>query len=127
MRMTRNHIHCSTGTPEDGVVSGMRKDAELLIEIDVEKSLEDGIKWWKSDNEVLLTEGSEGDGVLSTAYFKLVKGRREDVGVLWEEGQHVADLPRGLKIRVPQGKGRGGGGKGKGKEQAQGQGGSRDT
>ncbi|RGP59162.1 hypothetical protein FSPOR_11542 [Fusarium sporotrichioides] len=107
--MNRNHVHCSAGTPEEGVLSGMRKDAELIIEIDMEESLKDGIKWWLSDNGVLLTEGDE-KGILSTKYFKLVTGRNIDVGVLWQDGQWVSDLPRGTKISPPFGKrgGRGG-------------------
>lgn len=109
--MGRNHIHCSTGTPEEGVVSGMRADAELMIEIDVERSLQDGFKWWMSDNGVLLTEGGE-EGILSTRYFKKVTGRKVDVGVLWEYGDWVADLPSSLKARVPFGKGPRGGRRG---------------
>jgi 2'-phosphotransferase len=108
--MGRNHIHCSTGTPEEGVMSGMRKDAELVIEIDVEKSLQDGIQWWKSDNGVLLTEGGEG-GILSTMFFKKVTGRRIDVGVLWEEGERLSSLPEGIKGKIPSGKGHRGGGR----------------
>lgn len=111
--MGRNHIHCSTGTPEEGVMSGMRKDAELVIDIDVEKSLQDGIQWWRSDNGVLLTEGGQ-DGMLSTAYFKKVTGRNIDVGVLWEEGERLSSLPEGIKGRVPPGKGSRGGGRGRG-------------
>lgn len=110
--MGRNHVHCSTGTPEDGVVSGMRGDAELIVEIDVERSLEDGVKWWKSDNDVLLTEG-DADGILSTKYFKKVTGRKVDIGVLWQDGEWVADIPSSINVKVPFGKGpRGGGGGG---------------
>ncbi|OAQ70384.1 RNA 2'-phosphotransferase [Pochonia chlamydosporia 170] len=108
--MTRGHIHCSDKTPEEGAVSGMRKDAELLVEIDIEGSLRDGVTWWRSDNGVLLTDGGEG-GVLGTRYFKLVTSRTVDVGVLWEDGVKVADLPAGLKFRVPSGKRAGGSGK----------------
>lgn len=115
--MGRNHIHCSSGTPEEGVVSGMRRDAQLLIEIDLEASLEAGIAWWLSDNGVILTEGDE-HGVLGARFFKLVEGRRDDVGVLWENGVRVADLPAGINKAVPNGKGprggRGGGGRGRG-------------
>lgn len=111
--MGRNHIHCSTGTPEEGVMSGMRKDAELVIELDVERSLQEGIQWWRSDNGVLLTEGGE-EGILSTRFFKKVTGRSVDVGVLWEEGERVASLPEGIKGRVPPGKGSRGGGGGRG-------------
>ncbi|KAI9166840.1 tRNA 2'-phosphotransferase 1 [Paramyrothecium foliicola] len=109
--MGRNHVHCSAGTPEEGVVSGMRRDAELVLDIDLERSLRDGLKWWQSDNGVLLTEGDE-TGLLSAKYFKLVTGRGTDVGVLWKDGEKVADLPEGLKGRVPPGKGPRGGGRG---------------
>ncbi|OAA74667.1 RNA 2'-phosphotransferase [Akanthomyces lecanii RCEF 1005] len=111
--MGRNHIHCAAGTPEEGVavVSGMRRDAQLLIEIDVQRSMEAGIAWWRSDNGVILTEG-DADGLLGVEYFRRVEGRNGDVGVLWEDGQVVAELPRDVKRTVPHGKGprRGGGG-----------------
>ncbi|CZS97860.1 related to tRNA 2`-phosphotransferase [Rhynchosporium graminicola] len=118
-KMTRNHIHFSTGLPEDkqGVISGMRKDAEILIYVDVKQSLEDGVEWWLSENGVVLTEGDHM-GVLGTKYWKKVEGRKEDTGVLWEEGKMVKELPEGFRgRRAPVGKGpRGqgpiGGGKG---------------
>ncbi len=117
----RNHIHFSTGLPEDkqGVISGMRSDAEMLIYIDIKKSLEDGdIKWWLSENGVVLTEGDE-NGMLGAKYFKKVEGRRSDCGVLWEDGEEIAELPLALRNRkAPQGKGpRGVRGREKGKAQ----------
>ncbi|KAG5981299.1 hypothetical protein E4U55_003095 [Claviceps digitariae] len=111
--MSRGHIHCSDGTPEEGAVSGMRKDAELLVEIDVEGSLREGVTWWRSQNGVILTDGGEG-GVLSTRFFKSVRGRKAGVGLLWEDGVKKADLPAGLKIVVPNGKKGGGTGGGRG-------------
>lgn len=111
--MGRNHVHCSAGDASDSaegelaVVSGMRRDAELVVEIDVEASLRQGVKWWRSDNGVVLTEGSEDGGLLSASFFKKVTGRKMNVGVLWEDGEKRADLPAGIKGRVPQGKGQG--------------------
>ena len=101
-KMTRNHMHFSTGLPEDkeGVISGMRKDAELLIYVDIKQSLEDGLLWWISENRVVLSEGNR-DGVLPTKYFQKVVGRKENVGVLWEEGVQVADLPEAQRNRKP--------------------------
>ncbi|KAK0623526.1 KptA family-domain-containing protein, partial [Immersiella caudata] len=104
--MGRNHIHFSTGLPEEGkeVVSGMRRDAEVLVYVDVEQSMRDGgVRWWMSENGVVLTEGGE-DGMVGTRWFREVKGRAQGVGTLWREGEWVADLPEGLKVRVPQGK-----------------------
>jgi 2'-phosphotransferase len=112
-KMGRNHIHMSTGLPEDklGIISGMRKDAEVLIYVDIQKSLKDGgVLWWISDNGVVLTEGDE-NGVLSTKYFKKVTGRELDVGTLWEDGEQIAELPeKARKMRPPTGKGAAGGG-----------------
>jgi 2'-phosphotransferase len=121
-RMSRNHIHFSTGLPEDkqGVISGMRGDAEILIYVDIRKSLEDGgVLWWISENGVVLTEGDE-NGVLGTKYWEKVVGRRQDVGVLWEDGKQVGELPQSVRNRkTPSGKGPKGkrdGEKGKGKD-----------
>jgi len=122
--MGRNHVHFSTGLPEeaDGVISGMRNDAEVLFYIDVQKSLEDNAAlWWISDNGVVLTEGGE-NGMVESKYWKKVVGRRQDVGVLWENGAKVAELPHSVKNRKapigksPRGKinGRGGGSGAKG-------------
>ncbi len=127
-RMGRNHVHCSTGVPpssssssssstakddsagEQRVVSGMRADAELLVYLDVERSLRDGaLRWWRSDNGVVLTEG-DAEGLVPARYFREVVGRRLDIGTLWRDGEKVADLPAGLKGRVPTGKGRASGG-----------------
>jgi hypothetical protein len=79
--MTRNHIHFANGPavddvlPREGangsggihlktamakseVVSGMRGDAEVLIYIDVKRSIADGkMQWYRSENGVILTEG----------------------------------------------------------------------
>jgi 2'-phosphotransferase len=116
--MGRNHVHFSMGLPEDseaGVISGMRRDAEVLIYVDVAASIKEaGIKWWISDNGVVLTEG-DADGLVPVKYFKEVVGRRQGVGVLWKDGEKVADLPEGLKVTAPQGKRGGGGGRGRGR------------
>jgi len=116
--MGRTHIHCATGLPDDaqGVISGMRNDAEVLIYVDVEKCLEDGgMKWWMSENGVVLTEGGE-DGLVPIRYFREVVGRCEGVGVLVRDGVQVGELPEGIKMRVPPGR-RGGrrGGRGRGR------------
>jgi 2'-phosphotransferase len=123
------------------VISGMRADAELLIFVDVEKALRDNaiststssttaptidgndngnaggeegreMKWWMSENNVVLTEGN-AEGLVPLKYFKEVRGRRQGVGLLWNDGVKVADLPDDVVARVPPGKGRAGGGGGR--------------
>jgi 2'-phosphotransferase len=101
--MSRNHIHFSTGLPEDkqGIISGMRNDSELLIYIDIKKSLEDGgVLWWMSNNGVVLTEGDE-NGILGTKYWKKVEGRKQNIGLLWEGGEQVRELPLSLRTKKP--------------------------
>lgn len=68
-RMKRTHIHLAPGLPgEEGVISGMRKDCDLAIFIDVTKALSDGIQFFCSDNGVLLTAG-DTEGKLLPKYF----------------------------------------------------------
>ncbi|XP_058505319.1 tRNA 2'-phosphotransferase 1 [Solea solea] len=68
-RMKRTHIHLASGLPgEDGVISGMRKDCDLAVFIDVPKALADGIEFFRSENDVLLTAG-DAEGKLLPKYF----------------------------------------------------------
>lgn len=67
--MKRTHIHLARGLPgEDGIISGMRKDCDLAVFIDVPKALADGIKFFWSENDVLLTEG-DAEGKIQPKYF----------------------------------------------------------
>ncbi|KAH8205819.1 hypothetical protein TruAng_000095 [Truncatella angustata] len=130
-KMTRTHVHFGTGLPEDGkegsqvhdeadevaveatkeaerpkVISGMRSDAEVLVFVDVAKSLEDGeMKWWLSSNGVVLTEGNS-EGMVPLKYVKEARGRRQGVGELWKNGEKVADLLPSVVARIPMGKNR---------------------
>jgi len=119
------------------VISGMRSDAEVFVFIDINRALRDSkenpgadeIKWWLSENNVVLTEGN-ADGIVPLKYFKEVRGRRQGVGLLWKDGEKVADLPDGIVARVPHGKGRaaatgggaGGGERGRGGRRGRGRG-----
>ncbi|KAK8464792.1 hypothetical protein PHAVU_010G084500 [Phaseolus vulgaris] len=71
-RMKRLHVHFSCGLPTDGeVISGMRRDVNVLIFIDVRKALEEGMKLYISDNKVILTEGF--DGVVPPKFFEKIE------------------------------------------------------
>ncbi|KAL4024556.1 hypothetical protein IC575_012916 [Cucumis melo] len=71
-RMKRLHVHFSCGLPTDGeVISGMRRDVNVLIFLDVQKALEDGMKLYISDNRVILTEGF--DGMVPIKYFQKIE------------------------------------------------------
>ncbi|CAI5758456.1 unnamed protein product [Candida verbasci] len=56
-RMNRNHIHLTC--KEYCTVSGIKKQSNVLIFIDINKCLNQGIKFYKSLNNVILTEGDE--------------------------------------------------------------------
>ncbi|XP_007052074.2 PREDICTED: tRNA 2'-phosphotransferase 1 isoform X1 [Theobroma cacao] len=71
-RMKRLHVHFSSGLPTDGeVISGMRRDVNVLIFLNVRKALEEGMKLYISDNKVILTEGF--DGVVPVKYFEKIE------------------------------------------------------
>lgn len=64
------------------VISGMRANATILIWLDVARSMsEGGLKWWKSDNGVILTEGDE-QGFVKMEWVDRVE-RRATGEVLW--------------------------------------------
>ena len=67
---------------EEKVISGMRRDASVLIWVDVRRSILDGgLKWWRSTNRVILTEG-DSHGMVSLDFIKRVEERGG--GILWE-------------------------------------------
>lgn len=69
--MTRHHIHFAKGLlGEDGVISGMRANVEVLLYADVPKLLADGVPLWESANGVLLTPGVGDTRQLPLAYIK---------------------------------------------------------
>ncbi|KAF7299537.1 Trna phosphotransferase 1 [Mycena chlorophos] len=71
-RMSRNHIHLAQGAATDDVISGMRRSSQILIFVDIERALADGLKFSLSQNGVVLTEGDE-KGFLATKYFMRVE------------------------------------------------------
>ncbi|CAH9082249.1 unnamed protein product [Cuscuta europaea] len=71
-RMRRLHVHFSCGLPTDGgVISGMRRDVNMLIFLDVKKALQEGMKLYISENKVILTEGF--DGVVPVKYIQKIE------------------------------------------------------
>ncbi|KAI7825399.1 putative tRNA 2'-phosphotransferase [Gamsiella multidivaricata] len=78
-RMGRNHIHMAAGLlGEHGVISGMRSQSSLYIYIDTAKALRDGVKFYRSPNNVILSDGKDGDGIIAPEYFvRVVKSSGE--------------------------------------------------
>ncbi|KAF9328047.1 hypothetical protein BG006_008733 [Podila minutissima] len=80
-KMNRNHIHMASGLlGESGVISGMRKSCNLYIYIDTVKAIQDGIKFFRTSNSVILSDGKNGDGIIPAQYFlKVVKSSGEQI------------------------------------------------
>lgn len=67
-KMARNHIHFAPGVTAS---SGIRKNCNVLIYANLPMAMADGIKFYVSDNGVILTHGNE-NGFLESKYFKSV-------------------------------------------------------
>jgi len=71
-RMARQHIHFAKGLPgTSGVISGVRYSVEVIIYMDLEAMLRDGIEVYESANGVILSPGV--DGVIPPKYFQKVE------------------------------------------------------
>ncbi|CAL1715165.1 unnamed protein product [Somion occarium] len=77
-KMRRNHIHLAQGVPGSGVISGMRQSAQILIHVDVQAAIDAGLKFFMSDNGVILTSGNER-GILEPRFFEKVEQRQGKV------------------------------------------------
>lgn len=64
-KMGRKHIHFAQA--ERGVKSGFPPHCDMAIEIDIRKAMNDGIKFYISENDVVLTEGR--GGFITPKYF----------------------------------------------------------
>lgn len=79
-RMKRNHIHFAAGLPynktddvhQKAPISGMRATSQIYIYINGNQCAEDGIKFFRSDNGVILTAGENDEGLLPVKYFRKV-------------------------------------------------------
>jgi len=56
----------------------MRTSSQILIFIHLQKALDAGIKFFLSDNGVILTEG-DGDGFLKPEFFERVENAKREV------------------------------------------------
>ncbi|KAG5477971.1 hypothetical protein LSCM4_05367 [Leishmania orientalis] len=74
--MTRQHIHFAKGLVSDAqVVSGMRKNVQLFIYLDVPAALADGVALYESSNGVILTPGVGDTRQLPLKYVAKVVDR----------------------------------------------------
>ena len=77
----------ATWGEEQKVISGMRANATIMIWVDVARSMkEGGLKWWRSENGVVLPEGDE-QGTVSIRWVDRVELRGTGE-ILWRgEGE----------------------------------------
>eukprot|EP00978_Attheya_sp_CCMP212_P034282 scaffold142750_cov59-Attheya_sp.AAC.2 len=70
-RMSRQMVHCAPGFPakDTHVISGMRSSCEVAIYIDTKAAMADGIHFFRSLNNVILTPGR--DGVVPPKYLRI--------------------------------------------------------
>ena len=85
-KMNRTHIHCASGLllskkGSDGekVISGMRASSQVYIYIDGSKCAKDDIRFFRSDNGVLLTAGVNESGMLPLEYLSHVTDNKGNV------------------------------------------------
>ena len=76
----------SNSTDATKVISGMRANATVLIWVDVARSMDEGgMKWWRSDNGVILTEG-DAHGTVSMDWVDRVE-RKGTGETLWTKAE----------------------------------------
>mmetsp|Transcript_81231 Transcript_81231/g.230099 ORF Transcript_81231/g.230099 Transcript_81231/m.230099 type:complete len:254 (-) Transcript_81231:4-765(-) len=66
----RRNVHFSIRPPGEAVVSGMRLNSQVAIYVDLPRAARDGIPFYRSANDVILTVGI--DGVVPPEYFESV-------------------------------------------------------
>ena len=70
------------GTASGAVISGMRNTSNILIYIDLSKAMnEGGLKFWRSENGVILCAGNE-EGIILIKYFRRVENRKFKKSIL---------------------------------------------
>lgn len=80
-----------TSNTSSPVISGMRATAQILIWVDVKQSLAGGLKWWKSANGVILTEG-DANKFVKMEWVDRVERRGGEL--IWKAGEVIVE-PRG--------------------------------
>lgn len=111
--MSRQHIHFALRAPDSvlpsaavsvsdpligpsntsiPVISGMRATAQILIWVDVKRSFAGGLKWWKSANEVILTEG-DANKLVQMEWVDRVERRGGEL--IWTAGKEIVESRAG--------------------------------
>ena len=91
-RMKRNHIHFIRGraAPDHPMLPGYRSTSKVLVIVDACRAHLDGIIFYRSQNDVILSPGDER-GFISTKYFKQVIDTKTNE-TLWPVGGDTSSL-----------------------------------
>ena len=85
---TTKFVSSAKSGPES-VISGMRKSATIMIWVDMVRSITGGgLKWWRSDNGVILTEGDK-EGWVEMEWVDRVE-RRGTGEILWQRADKAS-------------------------------------
>jgi 2'-phosphotransferase len=72
-RMSRRHVHLATQPHRSAkTISGARKSVDVLIHVDVPAAIQAGLRFFMSDNGVLLTEG-DINGTIPATFFSRIE------------------------------------------------------
>ena len=66
--MSRQHIHFQSS---ENAISGIRNSSKILIYINMELAINDGIKFYMSKNDVILSPGND-KGIIDIKYIKSI-------------------------------------------------------
>ena len=89
LRMARTHIHLAADLPgESGVISGMRRSAQLHVWVNLPAAARAGARFYRSENGVLLTPGLGEQGLLPIDTFEQVHDAAS--GRWWVSGAWIA-------------------------------------
>ena len=72
-----------------GRIPGLRSGSNVLIKVDMQPAMQDGIKFFCSANDVILTRGNS-EGVLSRKYFIDITSLDGKHIVVWRQGHDIS-------------------------------------
>ena len=69
LKMSRTHVHCIACDPNalqtTQIISGFKKQSNVIVVVNMQQTMQDGMKWFRAKNGVVLTEGPVAPKYLS--------------------------------------------------------------
>ena len=93
---------CSPRKGKTGSVrSGYRHNAILILFIDIRQAMRDGIKFWRSHNDVILTRGQHDNGFLPSRFIRKAEDRYRNPLILFRNLPKEGDYTYHGKEQAP--------------------------